>query len=90
MTEFSSAVIYPPLFYFPAVIGIWIGRAQRMSVVQTLTASRLLTGVAAVTVSAVAVAYAGAAAAWLFAILALPMSLSMFASPSQDAMILAV
>jgi uncharacterized membrane protein len=86
---FPNTAVTPPLFYAPAALGIVIGRARDMPVVQTLTLSRLMTGVTAVTVAAAAIACAGGAAIWLFAILTLPMSLSLLASPAQDALLLA-
>ena len=88
MTAFPNTAMYPPLFYAPSAIGVSVGRFTRMTVVQTLIVSRLLTGVVAVTIGAAAIACAGGAAAWLFTILTLPMSLSLIASPSQDALIL--
>ncbi len=77
MTPFPNTALYPPLFYTPSAIGVLVGRVARMTVVQTLIASRLLTGVTAVALGAAAIACAGGAAAWLFAILTLPMSLSL-------------
>lgn len=89
MESFPNTAIYPPLFYMPSAIGVLVGRVARMTVVQTLVVSRLLTGVAAVAVGAAAIACAGGAAVWIFAILTLPMSLSLIASSSQDALLLA-
>ena len=89
MVVFSNTVINPPLFYLPAAIGVAVGRVSRMMVVQTLVLSRVLTGVAAVALGAAAIAGAGGAAVWLFAVLTLPMSLSLIASTAQDALLLA-
>ena len=89
MASFPNTAIYPPLFYAPAAVGVLVGQAARMSVVQTLMVSRLLTGVAAVAIGVVAIACAGGAAAWIFAVLTLPMTLSLIASSSQDALLLA-
>ena len=79
-------VNYPPFFYVPSAIGVLVGREAGLSVVETLTVSRLLTGLTAVALGAMAIAIAGGAAAWIFTILTLPMSLSLIASASQDAM----
>ena len=89
MGSFPNTAIYPPLFYTPSAIGILGGRNTRLSVVHTLIVSRVLTGVTAVTFGAIAIACAEAAAVWIFAILTLPMSLSLIASSSQDALLLA-
>jgi uncharacterized membrane protein len=86
---FPNTAIYPPVFYLPSALGIGIGRAAGLTVVRTLMVSRLLTGVAAVFVGAVAIGSSEAGAVWLFAILTLPMSLSLIASSSQDALLLA-
>ncbi len=86
---FPNTAINPPFFYLPAAIGVLVGHVSRMTVVQTLALSRLLNGVVAVVVATAAIALAGGAAAWLFAILTLPMSLAGIASASPDALMLA-
>ena len=88
--SFPTTAINPPLFYIPAALGVLVGRAGKMTVLQTLVLSRLLTGVAALAVGAVAIAGATGVAPLTFALLTLPMSLAMTASASQDSMILAV
>lgn len=88
MEDFWNTVMYPPAFYLPSAAGILIGRATHRTVLQTLVISRLLMGFAAVTVGAMAIALADGAAIWLFALLTLPMSLSLIASVSQDALML--
>ena len=80
---------YPPFFYLPAAAGVLAGRELGLSVVQTLYLSRLLTGLVAVGLGALAIAIAGGAAPWIFTILTLPMSLSLMASVSQDALLIA-
>jgi uncharacterized membrane protein len=87
--DFPNTALYPPFFYLPSVIGIWAGRKAELSVVQTLTVARLLTGLTAVALGAVAIVIAGGGGAWIFAVLTLPMSLSLMASTSQDALLLA-
>ena len=86
--SFEVTANYPPLFYVPSAIGMLAGQQAGLSVLQTLVLSRLLTGVAAVALGAVAIAVAGGAAVWIFTILTLPMSLSLIASASQDALII--
>jgi uncharacterized membrane protein len=80
---------YPPFFYLPSAAGIVAGREFGLSVVQTLYLSRLLTGLVAVAIGALAIAIADGAAPWIFAILLLPMPLSLMASASQDALLIA-
>jgi hypothetical protein len=88
-SDFPNTALYPPILYLPSVLGVLAGQKARLSVVQTLVLSRLLTGVTAVALAAVAIAAAGGAATWLFTILALPMSVSLMASASQDALLIA-
>jgi hypothetical protein len=79
-TGFAATALYPPFFYFPAALGIISGRALNLSVVQTMQLARLVTGVTTVVIGAVSIACAAGAASWLFAILTLPMSLSLSAA----------
>lgn len=85
---FPNTAIYPPIFYLPGAAGVAIGRGLDLTVVQTLYLARALTGIVAVAVATIAIALAGAAAVWLFALMTLPMALSLVATPSQDAMLL--
>lgn len=85
---FPNTATYPPIFYLPGAAGVAIGRGLDLNVVQTLYLARALTGMVAVAVASAAIALAGAAAVWLFALMTLPMSLSLVATPSQDALLL--
>lgn len=86
---FGNTAVYPPVFYLPAAAGLAIGRALDLRVVPTLRLSRLLSGFAAVAIGAAALRLAGAAAPFLTVLLGLPMSLSLFASASQDGPLIA-
>ena len=88
LTTFPNTAMYPPFFYIPSAIGVALGRTAGATVVQSLVLCRLLTGAAAVAVAGVAIIASGAAAIWIFAILTLPMSLALIASPAPDALIL--
>jgi uncharacterized membrane protein len=90
MQSFPNTVNYPPFLYVPSVIGILVGRSAKITVVETLEVSRVLTGMAAVAVGAAAIVCAGGAAVWIFMVLTLPMSLSLIASSSQDGLLLAL
>ncbi len=85
---FANTVIYPPALYLPAAVAIGVGHAARWSVMRTLHLARLADGVTAVTLGILAVALAGGAAPLLFGLLSLPMTLSLMASVSQDALLL--
>jgi uncharacterized membrane protein len=85
---FPNTALYPPQFYLPAAAAIWIGRISGLTVTHTLTLARLMNGIAALIVGTVAIAFADAAAPWIFMILTLPMSLSLMASDSEDALLI--
>jgi len=84
---FANTAVYPPLFYLPSALGVRVGEMIGLTVLQTLTLSRLLMGISAVMIGAAAIALAGGAAPWLFVVLTLPMSLSLIASASQDSLL---
>ena len=85
---FSNTALYPPFFYLPSALGVRVGEMVDLTILQTLTLSRLFMGISAIIVGAAAIALAGGAAPWLFVILTLPMSLSLIASSSQDSLLL--
>ena len=85
---FPNTANYPPQFYLPAALAIRIGRASGATIVQTVVLARLMTGVVAISIGALAVLWSGAAAPWVFAILTLPMSLSLMSSYSVDALLI--
>ncbi|MGA8821114.1 MAG: DUF2142 domain-containing protein [Xanthobacteraceae bacterium] len=89
LVSFPNTVMYPPFFYLLSAAGVIGGRTANLSVVQTLIVSRLLSGIVAVAIGALAITIADGAAAWIFAILTLPMSLSLIASTSQDGLLIA-
>lgn len=90
LISFPNTAMYPPFLYLPSAVGVLSGRIANLSVLRTLVVSRLLSGMTAVALGALAIIVAGGAAPWLFAILTLPMSLSLFASASQDGLLIAV
>ena len=87
--DFSNTAVYPPFLYFPAVVGIWIGKSSGLSVAATLTLSRVVSGMSCVMAACAAIALAGEYALLLAVTLSLPMSLSVFAALSQDGPMLA-
>lgn len=87
---FANTAIYPPVLYLPAAAALDVGHVAGLSVTRTLHLARLAGGGTAVAVGALALALSGGAAPLLFALLALPMSLSLMASVSQDALLLPV
>lgn len=86
---FTNTVLYPPVFYLPAAAAIAAGRVLDLSILTTLTMSRLATGFAAIVVSVLALRRAKTTRYWLCAVLSLPVTLSLFAACTQDALIIA-
>ncbi|MGF7210527.1 hypothetical protein GGE65_005134 [Skermanella aerolata] len=82
--HFPNTAVYPPFFYLPSAIGILIGKAAGLSIVDTLYLSRLLSGLCSMALGTAGTLLAGRAAPLLLAVLALPMGLSLMASVSQD------
>jgi uncharacterized membrane protein len=81
---FSNTALYPPVLYLPSASAILAGKAGDLGIVSTLWLARVTNGIVSVVAGALAIAIAGAAAPWIFAVLSLPMSLSLMASASHD------
>jgi hypothetical protein len=86
---FPNTVIYPPVFYAPAIAAIGLGRVLDLTVLHTLLLGRALTALAVASIGTLAVAAAEGAAPWVFTVLLLPMSLDIAVSVSQDGLMLA-
>lgn len=87
---FSNTVLYPPFFYIPAMMGIGIGRFFDLTIVDSLYLGRLIGALVSVVVSAIAIFLAKRSRALLFALLLLPMPLFLFATVTQDGLMIAV
>jgi uncharacterized membrane protein len=86
---FPNTAVNPPFFYSPAAIADALARDVRIQLPRALVLMRIATGFATIAIAALAIALAGNAALWLFAVLMLPMSLSVSAAISQDGPMLA-
>jgi uncharacterized membrane protein len=84
---FVNSVVYPPIFYLPSAIGITIGKALNLRVVDTLYVSRILSAVTSIVIGAVAIFFSGSAAPWLFSVLTLPTTLSLSATSGQEGLL---
>ena len=87
---FPNTAIYPFFLYLPASVGLAVGRALQLSVLDSFYMGRLATALTAVAVASLALAVCGRGRTLLFVILCFPMTLSLFASVSQDAMSIAL
>ena len=81
---FQNAVIYPPIFYFPAAAAMRAARHFDILLPHALVVARIAMGVTTITLGTLAIALADGAAIWLFAILLLPMSMALAAAVTQD------
>jgi len=81
---------YPPFFYLPQAFAIAMGKSFDLPVVQTLYMARAANALTCIFVGFFALLLAGRAHLPMFALLLLPMSVSLYASVSQDGLIIAV
>lgn len=88
--EFPNTAAYFPAGYIPQALGILIGRAIGIGVLNTLFLARILNGAACVAICAFALSVCRGGKILIFAVLLLPMTLSLFASSSQDALLIAL
>ena len=89
-TAFPNTAIYPFFLYLPASAGLAVGRALDMPVLDCFYLGRLATALTSVALAALALAVCGRGRSLLFVVLCSPMTLSLFASVSQDAMAIAL
>jgi uncharacterized membrane protein len=87
--EFANTAAYFPANYLPQAGAILAGQALHLSVLQTLILARLLNGMIAIAICTFALSLCGRGKVVLFALLLFPMPLSLFASSSQDATLIA-
>ena len=76
---------YAPTGFLPQALGVALGRFLDLSVVDTLTLSRLLNGALAISISTLALCWCRRGKLLMFAILMMPMTMSLFGSCNQDA-----
>lgn len=88
-SSFANTAVYPPIFYLPAAAGILLGEATGRGVLTDLRLARLATALCASLLAALAIAVAVSGTVPLFWLLCLPMTLSLFGSCSQDALVIA-
>lgn len=84
--DFDNTAIYPPTLYLPAALAVKLGRASGLSILGTYYLARLIVGSLGVGMAALSLAWCRRGRTTLFLLLSLPLTLSTFASVSQDAM----
>ena len=87
--QYPNVRTYPPTGYVPQALGILLGKAAGLGIVRTFQLARLLNGLAAIAVGALALQFCRRGRMVIFTLLLFPASLSLFASGSQDASLIA-
>jgi uncharacterized membrane protein len=87
--SFSNTAIYPPIPYLPVTAGIIAGKFMGLSVVDTVYLARLTNGLASIAIGFLALRLCVRGRYLMFTVLLLPMTLALFASMSQDAVLIA-
>jgi uncharacterized membrane protein len=88
--SFANTVIYPPTGYIPAIIGLWIGRSLGWSVLDSYYAARYCSALASVLLAGFAIYTTRWGRSLFFVLLSLPMTLYLFASLTQDSLLIAM
>ncbi len=87
---FPNTAIYPPTGYLFSAMGILAGKWMNLSILKTLILSRILNGIACALICFYALSLAGRIRLLLFFILLLPLTISLFASVSQDGLLISL
>jgi len=88
LRRFANTAIYVPVVYIMPVAGIYIGKFLNLSVITTLYLSRLLNGLLAISICFFALKLAKRSNILMFTVLLFPMTVALFASVSQDAILI--
>jgi uncharacterized membrane protein len=87
---FPNTAVYAPTGYLPQALGVAFGKGTGMGVMRTLVLARLLNGTFAILVCALAICLCRRGKVVMFAVLLMPMTLSLFASCNQDTTLIAL
>lgn len=86
--NFVNTGIYPPIVYIMPAMGIAIGKMLDMTVIRTLYLSRLLNGLLSIMLCFLALLLGKRSGPLMFIVLLFPMTISLFGSVSQDAVLI--
>jgi uncharacterized membrane protein len=90
VVNFPNTGFYPPMGYLFPAIGILFGKLMHMSIFNTLILSRIINGIGCAVICFIALGLANRCRFLLFFVLLLPLTISLFASASQDAMLISL
>jgi uncharacterized membrane protein len=88
--HFPNTVIYPPIGYIFPTIGILLGKWMHMTVFDTSILSRIINAIGCIIICFFALGLARRCRLLLFFLLLLPLPISLFASVSQDGVIISL
>jgi uncharacterized membrane protein len=88
--SYNNTAQYGPLLYLPQAVGIWSGKTIGLTPAWTILCARLINGFAAAFIGFIALRLCRRGRALMFTTLLLPMTMSEFASVSQDALIISL
>lgn len=89
LVSIPNTAVYPPLLYAPAALAMQIAKWRGRGPYVAILAARLMNAIIYVLVGIAAIGLARRGRVVLFAILCLPMSLSLAASVNQDGLVIA-
>jgi uncharacterized membrane protein len=87
LTNFANTAIYAPVGYVAAALGIAAGKTIHLSVIKTIYLARFFNAAFSVTICFFALLLAKRSKILLFTALLFPMTITLFASVSQDAIL---
>lgn len=88
--SFNNTSNYLPIVYLPDVAGLLLGKALGLSVIETAHLARLVNGLSSLAICTLALIVCQRGRFLLFTILLFPMSVSLFSSLNQDAILLSI
>jgi uncharacterized membrane protein len=90
VSAFPNTSVYPPLFYLPGAMAIWLGKAAHWRVTDTLVAARIANLLVSAAMTVAGLWLSGRTRLALTAVAILPMNIALMASAQIDGPILAV
>lgn len=87
---FPNTARYTPIGYIPQALGVSLGRIAGLTVVYTLILSRLINGTFSIFISALSLYWCQRGKLVIFALLLMPMTISLFGSCNQDASLISI
>src|SRR4051794_37520178 len=88
--DFRNTAFYPPFLYAPSVLAVWVGRALDLTIIQTLYLARGANAIVPTFLTFLALVFARRTRIGLSVVAILPMTITLYTSASQDALIISL